>query len=91
MKCWSEVFFFCLCSVYLSACSRDTANSTTELTLPPASPTEAATGGYEPKANERVPGITMSQEELDKIYAEARRNMPVPVIPPDPAVQDGQY
>jgi len=50
-----------------------------------------ATGGYEPKANERVPSITMSQEELDKIYAEARRNMPVPVIPPDPAVQDGQY
>lgn len=43
----------------------------------------ASAGGYTPTANEHVPGITMSQAALDQIYAEAKRNMPLPVIPDD--------
>ena len=72
----------------MSACDQETSS---ELALPrePVSqlPADAdvvmpaKAGGYVPSASERVPGITMSQQELDKIYAEARKNMPVPVIP----------
>jgi len=90
MKRWSEVFISCLCAFFVAACDHDTSEQSTELTLPAASPAEPASGGYVPKADERVPGITMSQEELDRIYAEARRNMPVPVIPEDPARQAGR-
>lgn len=48
-----------------------------------AAPAVAApsVGGYEPNDSERVPGITMSQEELDQIDKAARANMPTPVIP----------
>ncbi|HWU67130.1 MAG TPA: hypothetical protein VNZ84_08970 [Methylophilus sp.] len=38
-------------------------------------------GGYEPTADERVPGITMSQEEIDKQTAEALANTPMPDVP----------
>jgi hypothetical protein len=90
MKRWSEVFLYCLLTIFVVACGHETSNSSTELALPAASSAEPASGGYEPAANERVPGITMSQQELDRIYAEARRNMPVPVIPQDSAIQDGR-
>ncbi len=47
-----------------------------------AAPTAAAgPGGYEPTPEERVEGITRTQEELDKMYAEARANTPLPAIP----------
>ena len=41
----------------------------------------SAGGGYEPTAEERVPGITISQEEIDKQAAEALANTPKPEIP----------
>ena len=44
-------------------------------------------GGYEPTAEERVPGITRTKEEQDKINAEALAGTPMPVIPGEaPAV-----
>jgi len=85
MKYCSIVVLSFLCAVCLVGCEHEA--STTEQAVKPSANTNAAethsAGGYEPSADERVPGITMSQEELDKIYAEARRNMPLPVIPED--------
>lgn len=46
-----------------------------------AAPAAAGPGGYEPTPEERVEGITRTQEELDKMYAEARANTPLPTIP----------
>ena len=44
-------------------------------------------GGYEPSAEERVPGITRTIEEQDKINAEALAGTPMPIIPGEaPAV-----
>ena len=44
-------------------------------------------GGYEPSAEERVPGITRTKEEQDKINAEALAGTPMPIIPGEaPAV-----
>lgn len=42
-------------------------------------------GGYTPTADERVPGITMTEQELDALYAESRANTPMPVIPGEEA------
>lgn len=46
----------------------------------PAAPKPAveapAAGGYEPTAEERVPGITMTQDELDKLYNENKTSEP---------------
>lgn len=50
-------------------------------------PAKSSGGGYEPSESERVPGITMTQEELDKLYAEARANTPQPVIPGEEAAK----
>jgi|GEM_PF-338786 hypothetical protein len=47
----------------------------------PAAPKAVEAGGYEPTAEERVPGITKTQEELDKTSAEALANTPLPAIP----------
>lgn len=47
----------------------------------PAPEKSSGAGGYEPTADERVPGITMSQEEIDKQTAEALANTPMPDIP----------
>lgn len=48
----------------------------------PAAPAPSAGGGgYEPSAEERVPGITMSQEELDKIYEAAKADIPAVEVP----------
>lgn len=46
-----------------------------------AAPAAAEPGGYVPTPEERVEGITRTQEELDKMYAEARANTPMPIIP----------
>lgn len=44
-------------------------------------------GGYVPTAEERVPGITRTKEEQDKINAEALAGTPLPTIPGEaPAV-----
>jgi len=92
IKSYSGVLLSLICAVSLGGCERD-ASTTEQAAAQPANPVNPASpvnqaetssaGGYEPSADERVPGITMSQEELDKIYAEARRNMPLPVIPQD--------
>ena len=55
----------------------------------PAAPVAAAApapvvneaGGYEPSPEERVPGITRTQEELDKMAADIRASTPQPIIP----------
>lgn len=89
MKRWPKIFLSFICPFFVVACDRDATNNASQLSLPPASASKPATaGGYEPTGDERVPGITMSQEELDRIYTEARRNMPVPVIPQDASTQD---
>lgn len=38
-------------------------------------------GGYEPTEEERVPGVTIPQEEIDRQTAEALANTPKPEIP----------
>jgi hypothetical protein len=47
----------------------------------PAEAKSSAGGGYEPAADERVPGITVSKEELEKQLEAARANTPQPEIP----------
>lgn len=49
----------------------------------PAAPVEEAVsaGGYSPSAEELIPGVTISQEELDKKNAEALADTPKPMIP----------
>lgn len=80
-------------SVMLLAACSESPESTVEEQVqstqaaPEAAPAkESATsggGGYVPSDSERIPGITLTQEELDKMYAEARANTPTPVIPED--------
>lgn len=68
----------------LTACGDEEATPDEQVSTPspaPAAAPAASSGGYEPNESERVPGITMSQEELDKLDAEARANTPAPVIP----------
>lgn len=48
---------------------------------PEAAPAAPEPGGYVPTAEEQVKGITKTQEELDAMYAEARANTPLPIIP----------
>lgn len=84
IKSYAGVLLSLICVVCLGGCERDASTSEQAAAQPenPVNQVETSSaGGYEPSADERVPGITMSQEELDKIYAEARRNMPLPVIP----------
>ncbi|MBF4987040.1 hypothetical protein [Methylophilus sp. 14] len=84
MKSSFVVVLSVVCAIGLVACEGEPpaeAPAASDQTV--AAPATTTAGGYEPAADERVPGITMSQEELDKIYAEARRNMPLPVIPED--------
>lgn len=51
----------------------------------PAPAPEPLAGGYEPTAEERVPGITRTKEEQDKINAEAMVGLPMPAIPGEAA------
>lgn len=86
MKSSFIVVLSVVCAIALVACEGNTpaeAPAASDQTASAVAAPAATAGGYEPAADERVPGITMSQEELDKIYAEARRNMPLPVIPED--------
>lgn len=79
----------------LSACSEKPAEPAQEAApvaeaLPAPEPAPAPTpepvaGGYEPTAEERVPGITRTKEEQDKINAEALANTPLPIIPGEAA------
>ena len=50
---------------------------------PVAAPTPVVNeaGGYEPSPEEQVPGITRTQEELDKMAADVRASTPQPIIP----------
>lgn len=50
---------------------------------PAPAPVVNEAGGYEPSPEERVPGITLSQEELDKMAADVRASTPQPIIPGD--------
>ena len=52
-----------------------------EPAAPAAAPAAVEPGGYMPSPEEQVKGITRTQEELDKLYAEARANTPLPTIP----------
>lgn len=66
---------------------QDAATATTDAaaTAVEAAPAAAEAGGYVPTAEELVPGVTMTQEEIDKQYAEARANTPVAVVPGEEA------
>ena len=46
-------------------------------------PVVSQAGAYEPSPEERVPGITRTQEELDKMAADVRTNTPQTIIPGD--------
>lgn len=78
-------------SFLLSACSEKPAEPGPEAepaaeAAPAAEPApapapEPVAGGYEPTAEERVPGITRTKEEQDKINAEALAGIPLPTVP----------
>lgn len=88
---WTTLLFTALFAVLLTACgekettSQESAAPQEGAVSQPAAdapaPAAKSGGGYEPSESERVPGITMSQEELDKIYAETRATTPMPEIP----------
>lgn len=73
----------------LMSCSKKEEMPTPETTPAAESAAKEATepvkassgGGYEPTADERVPGVTMSQEEIDKQTSAALANTPKPEIP----------
>lgn len=79
----------------LSACGKDeapapeTATPAGESAQSDAPAPEAKSGGggggYEPAEDERVPGITVSKEELEKQLSEAQANTPQPEIPGEEA------
>jgi hypothetical protein len=87
-----------LSALLLSACGEKPAEEVTEAapaeTAAPAAeaapaPAVESVGGYEPTAEERVPGVTRTKEEQDKINAEAMAGTPMPAIPGEapPAVE----
>jgi hypothetical protein len=47
----------------------------------PAAAKSSGGGGYEPAEDERVPGITVSKEELEKQLEAAHANTPQPEVP----------
>lgn len=72
-----------LLTLGLVGCGEDAEKAPAPATeTAPATPAPSAGGGgYEPSADERVPGITMSQEELDKIYEAAKADIPAVEVP----------
>lgn len=78
-----------IASFLLSACSEKPAEpAPAEEAAPVAAPAaepapapEPVAGGYEPTAEERVPGITRTKEEQDKIDAEGLAGIPLPTVP----------
>ena len=57
------------------------ASVTAPAAVPVPAPVVSQAGGYEPTPEERVPGITRTQEELDKMAADVRASTPQPIIP----------
>ena len=74
-------------ALLLSACGEKEAAPEPVPAAPVVAPATAPTpvvneaGGYEPSPEERVPGITRTQEELDKMAADVRASTPQPIIP----------
>ena len=75
-------------ALWLSACGEKEAAApepvpAAPVVAPAAAPAPVVNeaGGYEPSPEERVPGITRTQEELDKMAADVRASTPQPVIP----------
>ena len=74
-------------ALLLSACGEKAAAPepmpAASVAAPVAAPTPVVNeaGGYEPSPEERVPGITRTQEELDKMAADVRASTPQPIIP----------
>ena len=58
----------------------------TPAAVEPAAPAVAEAGGYTPSADELVPGVTMTPEEVDKQFAEGRANTPIATVPGDEPV-----
>jgi len=87
MKFWSVSAI--LAALLLTACGEKAeapvepavAPEATAPAAEPAAPAAVEPGGYVPTPEEQVKGITRTQEELDKLYAEARANTPLPTIP----------
>ncbi len=48
---------------------------------PAAEPAKSGGGGYDPADDERVPGITVSKEEIEKQLAESLADTPKPTVP----------
>ncbi len=65
---------------------QDAAPATPAETAPVAAPAATEAGGYTPSAEELVPGVTMTQEEVDAQFAEGRANTPVLAEPTAEAV-----
>jgi hypothetical protein len=97
MKATSTLFVSALLASLLTACGEkveEPAVTTDAPAAEAATPAPAAepapapapeAGGYTPSAEEKVPGITMTQEELDKLFAEARANTPTATVPGEEA------
>ncbi len=96
------VFTVLIGSFLLSACSEKPAEPAPEVApaaepaaeaapaTEPAPAPEPVAGGYEPTDEERVPGITRTKEEQDKINAELLAGIPLPIVPgeaPTPAAE----
>jgi hypothetical protein len=93
---WNTYLLTFILALGLVACGKEEAPAP-ETAAPAAEATPAAAadtpapakssggGGYEPAENERVPGITVSKEELEKQSEAALANTPQPEIPADEA------
>ncbi|MEZ0209473.1 MAG: hypothetical protein ACAH08_00865 [Methylophilus sp.] len=87
---WKTYLLTFILALGLVACGKEEAPAP-ETAAPAAEPTAAtpapaeakssAGGGYEPAADERVPGITVSKEEQEKQLEEALANTPKPEVP----------
>ena len=72
-------------ALLLNACGEKPAEEATEAVPAapaveaPAAPAVVQVGGYEPTAEERVPGITRTKEEQDKNNAEALAGTAMPM------------
>jgi hypothetical protein len=86
---WNTYLLTLFLAIGLVACGKEEA-PTPETTAPaaesaatdaPAAAKSSGGGGYEPAADERVPGITVSKEEMEKQLEAARASTPQPEIP----------
>lgn len=93
---WNTYLLTLFLAIGLMACGKEEAPApetaapaaeSSATTPAPAEAKSSAGGGYEPGADERVPGITVSKEELEKQLEEARANTPQPEIPAEEAAK----